>query len=206
MPDIIPTGSPEVTVNGRRGKNPNYMCRIDSTAGISITADMPEQMIYTISNTWEPRFSAGLNEIIGAFDFGARLIGENILVQEFTQLMWMNTTPIEIPLTLMFDAQKSALEDVVKPMQALELLALPDLQGSFLTAPGPSVVNPNRNKTTIFVGRAWYFESVVITSVANSYDIRLDHSGYPIAGQSEVSFSTTKVYGRSDWLAAQGRI
>jgi len=163
-------------------------------------ADMPEQMMIAISNSWEPRFGSGINEIAGALDIGTRVAGENIMVQPFSQLMWMNTTPIELPLTMMFDAEDDAYSDVFKPMNALELLALPDVQGSLLTAPGPSVANPNRNKISIFVGRMYHFPSVVLTSISSQYDTqRLDASGYPLAGQVDITFSTDKVYGKSDW-------
>lgn len=196
--------APQYSANVARGKNVNYLVQIQSTAGISLVADMPESMNITISNSWEPRFSAGLNEMNGSIDMGTRLIGENIMVQEFSRMMWMNTTPIELPLTLTFDARKSAFYDVFQPMRALELLALPDLQGPFLTAPGPSARNPNRNRTQIFVGRMWYFPSVLVTSVTSSYDSRMSADGYPISGQTEITFSTDMVYAKADWARVTG--
>lgn len=192
------------SANVARGKNVNYLAQIQSTAGISLVADLPESLNVTISNSWEPRFAAGLNEMVGAFDFMSRLIGENIMVQELSRMMWMNTTPIELPLTLTFDARNSAFEDVFKPMRALELLALPDLHGPLLTAPGPSAKNPNRNRISIFIGRMWYFPSVVITSVSSAYDTKMAADGYPISGQTEITFSTDMVYSKADWAAVTG--
>ena len=197
---MLTTGG-KYNFNAARGKNPNYWIHIQSTAGISLTADMPEALAYTISNSWEPRFSAGLNEIVGAFDWMARIIGENVMVQELSRMMWMNTTPIEIPLSLSFDAKDSAFEDVFKPMRALELLALPDLNGPFLTAPGPSAQNPNRNRCSLFIGRMWYFPSVIVTSVTSTYDPKLTKDGYPISGQTEITFSTDMVLSKRDWAA-----
>lgn len=191
-------------VNVARGKNPNYWIQIQSTAGITIIADMPEQLALTISNSWEPRFSAGLNELVGTFDYIARIVGENIMWQELSRMMWMNTTPIEIPFSLTFDARNSAFDDVFKPMRALELLGLPDLQGPFLTAPGPSARNPNRNRISLFVGRMWYFPSVLITSVTTTYDPHLAADGYPISGQADVTFSTDMVLSKQDWAAISG--
>lgn len=192
------------TFHVARGKNPNYFVRIESTSGLSLIADMSEAVNFTISNSWEPRFGAGLNEYTG--DTGPRLAGENVMIQEFSRLMWMNTTPIEIPLTIMFDQQTDAYKDVYLPMNALELLALPDNRGIFLTAPGPSFANPNANKTSLHLGRSWYFPSVVIMSVSSQYDTRLDARGFPISGQTEVTFSTDMVYGKADWLATQKRL
>lgn len=199
------SGNSNTAMGRPRGKNPNYMVRIDSSTGFTIAADLPETTNFTISNSWEPRFGAGLNEIAGGLGLLGSLAGENVMVQEFSQLMWMNTTPIEIPLTLMFDAQESAYYDVYLPMNALELLALPDVRGIFLTAPGPSVANPDRNKIQLHLGRAWYFPSVVITSVSSTYDSRMDANGYPISGQTEITFSTNMVYGKQDWRATQLR-
>lgn len=193
-------GIPTYERNVSRGRNPNYFVNIRSTAGLSVTADMPEQFNLAISNSWEPRFSAGLNELAGGLDTMTRLIGENIMIEEFSRMMWMNTSPIEIPITLLFDTERNAFEDVYKPMKSLETLWLPDRQGAFLTAPGPSVANPNRNKTSVFIGRAWFFPSVVPVSISTSYDMRLDSSGFPISGQAEITFSTDKVLAKADWM------
>lgn len=199
-------GMPAYIAQVSRGNNPNYMVRIDSTAGISITADMPENVAFAISSSWEPRFGAGLNELNGMLDTALRVVGENVMIQEFSRLMWMNTTPVEIPLTLMFDTDTDAYEDVFKPMNALELLCLPDVHGALLTAPGPSVTNPDRNKISIFIGRVWFFPSVVVTSVSSAYDSRMDARGYPISGQTDITFSTTQVMSKTDWTATQQRV
>lgn len=200
-------GIPGNVINVARARNPNYFFEIRCpTAGFHLIADMPENINFTVSNSWEPRFAAGLGEIAGALDMSIRIIGENILIDEFAKLMWMNTTPIEIPITLLFDAHTDAYEDVYRPMKMLEALAMPDLKGGLLTAPGPSAINPERNKTSITLGRSWYFESVVIVSVSTAYDVRMSPSGFPISGQAEITFSTAKIMSRQEWaLTEPGR-
>lgn len=193
-----------LNVNAARGKNPNYLVQIrNQSAGISVVLDMPESLSMTISNSWEPRFSAGLNDLNGFLDTSMKLIGENVLLQELSLLAWMNATPIEIPFSFTFDAVKDAYEDVFLPMTALELLALPDNQGVFLTAPGPSRLAPDRNKIEIWIGRSYYLPSVVITSVASNPDMLFNKDGYPISGQVDMSVSTTMIYGKTDWLATK---
>lgn len=194
-------GVPTYTKNVARGKNPNYMISIQSTSGIQFIADVSEQLMISISNTWEPRFAAGLADHFGMGATG--VIGENILVEEFGRLMWMNTTPIEIPITLYFDAHEDAYSDVKLPMLMLEALFLPTKVGPFLMAPGPSPMYENRNKISIAIGRAWFFESVVGVSVSNTYDMRLDPRGYPISGQSEIVFSTDRIMSKQAWLGTQ---
>ena len=191
-------GVPTYTKNVARGKNPNYMVSIQSTSGIQLIADVSEQVMISISNTWEPRFAAGLADYFGMNVTG--VIGENILYQEFGRLMWMSTTPIEIPITLYFDAYEDAYEDVKKPMLMLETLFLPTKVGGWLMAPGPSPLYPNRNKITMTIGRSWYFDSIVGVSVSNTYDLRLDARGYPISGQSEIVFSTDRIMSKQEWL------
>lgn len=194
------------TFNVSRGKNSNYFARIDSTAGLSITADISEATNFAITNSWEPRFGAGLNEYLpGLAGDGLRLGGENVMIQEFSRLMWMATSPIEIPMTIMFDAQEDAYSDVYLPMNALELLALPDVSGAFLTAPGPSWHNKTKNQISLFLGRSWYFPSVVVMSVSSQYDNKFDANGFPISGQTEITFSTDMVYGKENWRATQRR-
>lgn len=197
-------GVPGNVINIARANNPNYFFEIRCpSAGFHLIADMPENINFTVSNAWEPRFSAGLGEINGIGDLGIRIIGENILVDEFARLMWMNTTPIEIPITLLFDAHEDAYRDVYMPMKRLEALAMPDLKGGLLFAPGPSARNPERGKISITLGRSWYFESVVIVSISTAYDVRMSPAGYPISGQAEITFSTAKIMSRQEWSLTQ---
>lgn len=188
--------------NVAKSKNPNYLVRIESTSGASIIADMPEQFALSFASTYEPRFPASVGGFAGPIDTASRLAGESILVQEFTSQMWMDTAPIEVPLELLFDAQTSAYKDVYQPMKMLEALSLPDVNGALLTSPAPSFANKNRNRISLFIGRAWYFESVILTAVNSTYDMRLGADGYPIAGQMSLTFSTGKVFGKQDWFAS----
>jgi hypothetical protein len=187
--------------NAAKSKNPNYLVRIESTSGLSLVVDMPEQFALSFASTFEPRFPAAASNYAPGLDTLSRLAGESILVQEFTSQMWMDTAPIEVPVELLFDAQNSAYEDVYVPMKTLEALSLPDVYGSLLTSPAPSYANPNRNRISLFIGRAWYFPSVLLTSVNSTYDMRLDADGYPISGNMSCVFSTGKVFGKQDWFA-----
>lgn len=181
-----------------RGKKPEYQVIIKSSAGVEVVGDMPEQFSMALANSWEARFAATVGDLLGT---GGKFMGINAMFQDLTQLVWMNSSPIEIPLTLHFDAYNDALQDVFKPMQMLEWLALPENNGNFLTSPGPTVLQPDIHKISVAIGRVWLFSSVVISSVSSSYDMdKLDSRGYPIAGTSEITFSTQVVMGKNDWL------
>lgn len=186
----------QVSVHAARGTNPNYWGRIISTSGFSLTFDIPEEMVISITNTFEQRFPSDLTDVSRG---AAQLMGGNVILQEFTQLMWMNTTPIEIPVTILFDAKTDAFNDVFRPMKILEVLALPIKQGNLLFPPSPTAINPG-NKISLIIGNVWHFESVILNTVSSSYDMRLTAQGYPISGQVEVTFTTDRTLGRQDWL------
>jgi hypothetical protein len=67
-----------------------------------------------------------------------------------------------------------------------------------LWAPGPSVFDPKKGKISIRIGRMMYFDSVVLTSVNNTFDTKISKDGYPISGQSDLSFRTVVLTSRED--------
>ena len=202
-------------LNGSKSNNPNYMCQISCNGhGLDILADLPENLNLGVQSDWEsplPSTLAGMLDRVtgGAASSIANAIGTSPQSQHMSYQMWMGTTPIEIPLTLQFDADKSALEDVYRPIVAIMQMVLPiNGGGGLLYPPGPKggLVGAFGGRegygVTVRVGRMMLFPDCIISSASQTFDSRLDAAGFPIAGTVECTFRTSIVYGTADFLTA----
>lgn len=201
----------------RTAKTDNQAYLIDIVCpghGFGVQVDMPEQIALAVSSEWESRLPSALSEMWSAFSplgggIGKGLsnaLGADPHLKSLSFQMWAGTTPIEIPMTILFDAERSALKEVYEPIVGLQSLTLPVGDGEMLWAPGPDVgIFSNQNAgygVHVKIGRWMMFLNCIVVSANAVFDARVDNRGYPIAGQIDLVFRTPYVYGRSDWLKA----
>ena len=201
-----------VTYITSKGKNPNYRVQISCPGhDIIIVTDMPEQVGFGVSSDWESLLPYKLSDILGQgivalASQAAPKIGLQAQSQDLSFQSWLGTSPIELPLKLEFNAQKSAVDDVYLPISLLASLAMPiNGRGNTLWAPGPAQGgNGNDYSVHVRLGRMMAWVDCIITSANPSFDIRLADDGYPISGEIDLTFRTAKVYGHADLLKALG--
>jgi hypothetical protein len=196
--------------------NPNYLVNIVCDNPFAdIVANMPEEISLAAHSNWQPLFpNSTLAGLVGQVSSGMlgtmaarglQLSGGNALVQELTWQVWESTDPLEFSINLLFDAVTDAKKEVLIPMVTLESLVLPYGANGILFPPGPAIVSAKSGSpgyTCLYLGNFAVFAPIIITSVANTFDVRLDTNGIPIAGRSEVSIRTGFTFGRTDLFAA----
>lgn len=186
-------------------KNPDYLLRlVCEEQDVDVLANIPEQFMMSVTSSWENRLPSSLQDVRGVsgsiIGGAANFANLNVTFQWLTQQTWISSSPIELNLTLQFDALTSAYDDVVAPMKKLQKLVLPYRKFpeiDLLMPPGPSAADPNKAKTYLRIGRLAYFHNVIVVSVNNTYDTRYN-KGYPISGQSEVVVRTIVMPTRED--------
>jgi hypothetical protein len=188
--------------NASKARNPaNYVIISNPTAGVEVACDLPDRFSLAVSSQFEP-VDFSLQTVGRGAATAANIIGGNILAKEATKLIWLGTTPMEFTLPLIFDAETSSYEDVHQVYCNLQMLVLPDGGRGFLFPPNTTRFS-NNNKTTVWIGKQFWFDSVVITTANITSESRLN-AGYPIAGQIDMTFQTEYVYSRADYVKAAG--
>ena len=189
-----------VTYDVSKASNPAYKTIIRvPDAGLEVVTDTPEQLAYAVSSTWEARLPGLMQRLQGMRDGAAGVLGLGMIHKEETRQIWQGTTPLEISLTLLFDAKYSAQKDVYEPIMALVGMALPEEVNNILLPPGPSRLT-KRNAITVIIGRYFRMEDGLMTSVQPTFDTRLASDGYPIAGQAEITIRASITYTRADYI------
>lgn len=192
--------------------NPDYRTLItNSTEGVQIECNTPEQVFVATGSVWEPRMSGSLRTFLEsrfgdgigrtAFQAATNATNFDMIFQSLTFQAWQSSGPIEFNMTFLFDAENDAYTDVVMPMSRLQAMTLPyttAANGEIMMPPGPSPIDPDRSRVSIRIGRLLYIHSIILKSVQNTFDTRYDSLGQPISGQSEVTFATINTPSRQD--------
>jgi len=198
--------------------NPYYLIDIWCPGhNLGIQVDMPEQLNIATSSDWESRLPSSIAQAWsavsplggGATEAVTNVLGFNPIVQGLTFQMWTGTSPVEIPLTVLFDAERSGLKDVYEPIVKLQSLIFPVHNSlGLLAPPGPDVGLWSDSEggygIHVKIGRMMMFINCILVSANAIFDARLDNRGYPISGQIDLVFRTPIVYGHKDWMAAMG--
>lgn len=196
-----------------KGKNQDYWVHISAPGrGFEIIADIPEELTTAVGSEWEARLPSSIGDlpVIGGLLTGAgKLVGTNAVIQGLTKQVWVNSSPVEIPITLSFDMYKDALEDVYRPMRALEMLVMPNLgPGGLLYAPGPTGFASDffggSLACNLSIGKMLTIPNVIPVNVSSTFSSRLDARGYPIAGRSDITFRTDRTYTADEWATVTG--
>jgi len=184
--------------NIAKGKNPAYLVAISCpTEGLEVICDLPEQIVMAMQSDWEARMPPGLESLRD--NAIVNTIGVAPMSQEWsTRQMWVNSSPQEFSLTLLFDANSDAYKDVFLPAMSLYRLTAPVAYGDLLLPPGPSRIDKKKNAVTIAIGKMIRIEDAILVSAQPSFDTRLDIQGYPIACEIELTIRTAVVYSRTN--------
>jgi hypothetical protein len=191
-------------INVSKQKNPNYTIRVrDTGSGFDLTADISEQTNISIAAEYVNRTVSSTTEIGGPLGGVANFANFNALSPYGTNQIWTGSSPVEFPITILFDAYKDAYKEVWEPMSLLETLVMP-VGYSFAFDQIKTMTSPAGNgDISIHIGKM-FIPKVVVVSVSSTYDNRLSKEGYPISGQAEVSFRTYSVVDKNQWKSIKG--
>lgn len=195
-----------------RSINESYVCRVvNRSAGVDILADMPERITLSVSSSYEP-LSMSIREAGRVLSGASAAIGGNIASKAATKQMWRDTGPIEFTVSLIFDAENNSFNDVHRNLVLLQHLALPIGNGSsslgaVMLPPNPwrsTTISGQDNRTIVDLGYLFHFDPCLVLSANIVEEMRTDDTGYPIAGQIDVTFRTDYTFDRTDYLRAAG--
>lgn len=196
-----------------KGKNPNYFVHITcDSLGLEILADLPEEFTTAVGSEYESLLPSHLSNYFGryaaAFEATSKVVGgTSSLSQALSQQIWVNSSPIELTLSLQFDAQSDPLKEVVYPMRALEMLVMPTKKGGILYSPGPNrgALLGGSTEINVTIGNhLLVIPNAIFISVSSTMDSRMTAEGYPISGKSDVQIRSSVVLSREDWAAMTG--
>lgn len=189
-----------------RSKNVNYHVQIVCAGmGTELIADMPEEVSTQVGSEWEALLPSAISDVSRVFDsVGKAVAGTGAVLQYNTQQVWVNSSPIEIPLSLTFEAETSGFQDVVKPIRFLEKLTMPSMwAGGILISPGPNMAGGGK-EVRVVIGKLLTLPSAIIISAAGSFSSRLASDGYPISGKCDITIRTDRVLSREEWALYTG--
>jgi hypothetical protein len=197
--------------------NPNYLIEIRSDDNsnvlgepnpIRILANIPETLMLATGSDWGQKLpSTPLDNLLQSLGNIGSLIdkfstGRNFkpILGDLTFQVWESSSPLEFNLQLLFDAENDAYEDVVKPIQNLQKLSMPYYWGAgFMLPPGPSLIERNRGRISLRIGRFLAINSVILPTVNVIYSSRFDAKGQPISAQVEMTVRTVVTPDRSQY-------
>ena len=181
--------------------NPNYVVTI-KREGVEIKAGLPESFSFGVNANYEPRLPNSITDIAGQ-KFGAATIflPVNKVLQEFSHQAWQSSSPVELNLPLLFDAKSDARVDVLEPIKKLMMMALPSKRSAdslLLDPPGPTLLDPNRGRISLGIGKFIYIHSVLLVDVNPTWDTRMNKAGVPISASCDVTFRTVNTPTQGD--------
>lgn len=203
-----------------RGVNTDYYVHISCAGmGAELIADMPEENSTQVGSEWENMLPSSLGDFAGgvgqAIANGVRAVtGTSAKAQFATTQTWVNSSPVEIPLSLSFVAVDDAYEDVVAPIRFLEKLTMPTAAGGILYAPGPAPSATNfvssmfgydqSNEVSVVIGKLVRLTSAIVISASSTFSSRLSNAGYPIQGRCDLQIRSSQVLSRDEWAIITG--
>lgn len=191
-----------------------------SGSGFELIADMPASFGFGVNAQYADMFA---NQSVGGGQIGGggsrlgqattAITGGAVMFQPLTKKIWQGSSQISFGLSLLFDAESNAKEDVHEIAVLLQALCLPigvggtntpESPGSavVLLPPNPPIWNSNINRTSVRIGKMFYFHDVVLESVNYTLESRFAADDYPIAGQVDITVTTSYVFSRQDLLAS----
>jgi hypothetical protein len=189
-----------------------------------ITAFLPEQFEISTTSDWHTLMPSDLGTLLGTGNLSSfaqnsltalrSLTGISGQIPAFSQLFWVNTSPISFNLNLQFNAVKDAAVEVSGNIQSLLSLTLPSyvLGGAgglgILKAPGPTLIQGDGPgggyNINLSIGSNWLFTNVLIQDVSATIDTLPTAKGDYISALVHVRVSTNRVYAKQDLAAAFG--
>jgi len=185
-------------------RNPNYLVMIKnhspqlSPNENTVIAYLPEQFELRLQSDWEPALANMIENVAGgAQALGRSVAGQQLYDKLLTAQIWRNSDPLDLNLTLLFDAQVDAKRDVTDPIRRLVEWSMPrrDPNSPTIHAPGPTVYqyvsgNSSQNRMSVRIGRMLYLDSVIIPSVDITWYAAPDKPGQFIAADVNIALRT----------------
>jgi len=210
---------------------PQYMIHVSSVSEsnsdqVIVRAPLQDEIAMNVGGRWEPMM--GMNFLRSILENASQLLGGVTLMRPWmTTRMWKGTGPMELSLTLRFNAVEDAEKNVVAACAALQSMALPRWVGDptgdspqedgtqkkvFLSPPGPSafkhfpalrhLAHGSGERITIQIGRLVLFSSVIIKEVNVKYKNRMDWRGNPISAEANIQFESYQIMTKEELASA----
>jgi hypothetical protein len=185
--------------------NPNYLVQIKKNIGAGwdeVIASCPEEVSLQVASEYEARYANMLAEKLGAAgQLGTDIFGAGAFHQALTSQLWVNSSPLELQLTIIFDAETDAATEVMEQTKKLMSWVMPSRTTDVtIESPGPTLSDPDKNRIILHIGRTLTFNSVVIPSVNVNYVGAADANGNYIAASADVTFRTFLTPHREEFL------
>lgn len=198
--------------NRKTRGNPNYMIEIVkyNTRNLSgppretITATLPEEIALSVQSEYEARYANFLNERMPLLGNFQALAGAGVYFQALTSQLWISSDPLEISLTLLFDAVDDAGQEVTSQVSKLQSWVMPTMSETedfILYSPGPTPLNPEDGRVVVSIGRFLTLNSAIIPSVNATYKVMPDENGQFISATADVTFRTFLTPHQKEFLA-----
>lgn len=112
-----------------------------STPPIVVTGWLPEEVNLDIGATYDATYGQGLNEKLPGIGALSKAFGVNLATQAMTVQVWQGGTELTFSISIVFQAESSAYNDVMFPIKQLLKLTMPKepTPGGLLEAPGPHI-------------------------------------------------------------------
>lgn len=163
--------------------DPEFQLLIKS-GNVEIVAEMPEELNVNVEQDWENPFKVALSDklqglIQGLAQFSDRLDDRFTLAWDHEQLFtYMGGSPLQLSFEIVFTAEDSTEDDIVKPVKQLMMLSSPSVASSqvgeqarefFESATGREGEGLRRlNRPpmcTVKMGNILLLQKIIITSV-----------------------------------------
>jgi len=109
-----------------KGVAPEYLVKIVSYRNrCSIVGILQEDIAMRVESRWEYLVPSSLLDTANKFAQFASRGKWSIITKATSRRVWQGSSPLQISLTLKFEAVENAYEEVVKPCQLLQSIALP---------------------------------------------------------------------------------
>ena len=181
-----------------------------------VIAAIPEDYSISLEAEWgqlSDRGGGGTLSIVAS-----ELTGYSTVSRMSSAQAWQGSAPIDISLSLLFQAEVDAKREVVEPIKRLSRMALPRSAGSaeFLIPPGSRVFNLRKKKEqdeegnvnkgddrssdyiVLKIGTFAKFDKVIITSVAPNMSGLMSTDGRPMSATCDVNFRTFYLFDQNE--------
>jgi len=211
----------------------NYLITITNRDWI-VKAMLQEDITKRIESNWKPLedlMPPGAKQNIEMGNVILQTLTKKSLVSAFTsRRIWSGTTPVELSLTLRFEAYYDEINEVTEPCVALQEMCLPDKGKEkgwlgilpLLEPPGPSPSDltdtpfnalastgvgqhlGKGDRILVQIGNLLTFDSVIVHSVVVTEHNRMPESGKPVSATVMLNLQTYEILTKDKLRTAYG--
>ena len=173
-----------------------YRVRIKSTRlNDEVVAWMSETFSLNVESQWDSPFQdAATNKLGTTVRAAAQVAGVSFDNKHLSSQVWSGSSPMTLTIPLEFVAESDVVKEVIKPINLLMKMTLPDTtRAGFYIPPGPVIAGLGKHKgdqITITIGNFLVFTQVVMTSIESDYEMKMGVLGKPMRAKCNVTFRT----------------